>query len=53
MIRKAMKHLFSLTKEERIDLMVKAKAMTPEQAERAKKKWTELQAEAAEAPGEP
>ena len=43
-IRLAMKHFFRLPKERRIDLMVEAKVMTPEQAERAKKKWAELQA---------
>jgi hypothetical protein len=32
-----------MSKEKRIDLMVEAKVMTPEQAERAKKKWAEMQ----------
>lgn len=43
-IRIAVKELHRMPKEKRIDLMVKAKVMTPEQAERAKKKWAELQA---------
>ncbi len=42
-IRKAMKNLEQMPKEQRIDLMVEARLLTPEQAERAKKKWAELQ----------
>lgn len=43
-IRKAMEHFRQLPKERRIDLMVEAKLLTAEQAERAKKKWAEMQA---------
>ena len=44
MIRKAMRRYQKMSREEKIDLMVKSKALTPEQAERAKKKWAEIQA---------
>ena len=44
MIRKAMRRYQKMSQEEKIDLMVKSKALTPEQAERAKKKWAEIQA---------
>jgi len=43
-IRQAFRHFERMSKEDRIDLLVKAKVMTPEQAERAKKKWAEIQA---------
>jgi hypothetical protein len=33
-----------MPQERKIDLMVEAKLLTPEQVERAKKKWAELQA---------
>jgi alkanesulfonate monooxygenase SsuD/methylene tetrahydromethanopterin reductase-like flavin-dependent oxidoreductase (luciferase family) len=42
-IRKAMKNFQRMSKEQRIDLMVEAKVITPEQAERAKRKWAEIQ----------
>jgi hypothetical protein len=38
-IRRAVKKLQQMPKEERIDLMVEAKVMTQEQAERAKAEW--------------
>ncbi len=44
MIRKAWKNMEQMTQEQRIDVAVRAGVMTPEQAERAKKKWAELQA---------
>jgi hypothetical protein len=43
-IRDAVKNLRQMPMEERIDLMVQAKVMTREQAERAKKKWAETRA---------
>jgi hypothetical protein len=43
MIRKAVKNFHKMSKERRIDLMVEAKVMTPEQAQRAKQKWAEIQ----------
>ncbi len=43
MIRKALKNFLKMPKEQRIDLMVKAGSLTPEQAERAKQKWAEIQ----------
>jgi hypothetical protein len=43
-IRRAVKNLQQMPKEKRIDLMVEAKVMTREQAERAKKEWAKLQA---------
>lgn len=46
LIGRAMKNFRQMPKERRIDLMVEAKLLTPEQAERAKKKWAELQAAA-------
>lgn len=44
-IRKAVKNLQQMPKEKRIDLMVEAKVMTREQAERAKKEWAKIKAE--------
>jgi hypothetical protein len=44
MIRRAVKNFFKMPKEKRIDLMVEAKVMTREQAERAKKEWARIQA---------
>jgi len=41
-IRKAMRFLQKMSKEKRIDLMVKAGVMTEEQAEKAKKKLAEI-----------
>ncbi len=43
-IRQAFRHLEQMSQEDQIDLMVKAKLFTPEQAERAKQKWAEIQA---------
>ncbi len=44
MIRKAVKNLQKMPQEQQIDLMVEAKVMTREQAERAKKEWARIQA---------
>jgi hypothetical protein len=43
-IRRAVEHLQQMPQEERIDLMVEAKVMTREQAERAKKEWARIRA---------
>lgn len=43
-IREAVQNLHRMSQEKRIDLMVEAKVMPPEQAERAKRKWAEMQA---------
>ena len=42
-IGEAVKHFHQMSKERRIELMVEAKVMTPEQAERAKRRWAEMQ----------
>ena len=42
-IRKAVKNFHQMSKERRIDLMVEARVMTPDQAQRAKTKWAEIQ----------
>ncbi len=52
-IRQAFQHFERMSKVDRIDLMVKAKVMTPEQAERAKQKWAEIQAAAQARPADP
>jgi hypothetical protein len=44
LIRKAHKHLKQMPKEQMIDIMVEMGSLTPEQGERAKKKWAEIQA---------
>lgn len=43
-IRRAMENLQRMSEEEHIDMMVRAKLLTPKEAERAKKKWAEIQA---------
>ncbi len=43
-IRKALRNLQEMPEERHIDLLVKSKLITLEQAEQAKKKWAEIQA---------